>query len=254
MKDDAIDTKILEVRNLTKRFGGVTANDRVSLEIQQGELVALIGPNGAGKSTLFKTICGIPPKGGRPGPDEGRIFFKGQDITHLKAHAICRMGLALVFQETETLKTMTVLENVAMGALCHCSSFHKAKRLAEEHLDFMGLSAKNHVLAGDLTIAERKRLELARSLATKPSLLMLDEVMAGLTLKEVQDAVALIKQIHATGVTIVLIEHVLEAVMAISQRIIVLEQGRKIADDRPENIVKNPEVIRAYLGGELNHA
>jgi branched-chain amino acid transport system ATP-binding protein len=164
------------------------------------------------------------------------------------------MGLALVFQETETLKTMSVIDNVAIGALCHGASFYEAQKEAEEYLDFVGLSFKKDIPAGDLIIAERKRLELARSLATKPRLLMLDEVMAGLTLKEVHDAVALVKQIHATGITIVLIEHVLEAVMAVAQRIIVLDQGRKIADDVPQNIVKHPEVIRAYLGGELHSA
>lgn len=246
--------KILEVEGLTKRFGGIVANDDVSLDISQGELVALIGPNGAGKSTLFKMICGIPPKGGSRVPDRGNIRFMRHDITRLKAHVICRMGLALVFQETETLKEMSVLDNVAIGALCHCSSFYKAEKEAEEALDFVGLSAKKKFLANDLTIADKKRLELARSLATKPRLLMLDEMMAGLTLKEVQDAVALVKQIHASGVTIVLIEHVLEAVMAVSQRIVVLDQGRKIADDVPERIVKHPEVIRAYLGGELKNS
>lgn len=246
--------KILEVEGLTKRFGGIIANDHVSLDISQGELVALIGPNGAGKSTLFKMICGIPPKGSTRTPDDGRIRFMERDITRLKAHAICRMGLALVFQETETLKTMSVIDNVAIGSLCHCASFYEAKHKAEEYLNLVGLSAKKDFLAGDLTIADRKRLELARSLATRPRLLMLDEVMAGLTLKEVQDAVTLMKQIHATGVTIVLIEHVLEAVMAVSQRIIVMDQGRKIADDVPGKIVKHPEVIRAYLGGELNNA
>ena len=249
-----MNTKILEVEGLTKRFGGIIANDDVSLSISQGELIALIGPNGAGKSTLFKMICGIPPKGSTRPPDAGRVRFMGHDVTRLKAHAICRKGLALVFQETETLQDMSVIDNVAIGALCHCSSFYKAKKEAEEAVDFVGLPAKKNFLAKDLTIADKKRLELARSLATKPRLLMLDEVMAGLTLKEVQDAVALVKQIHATDVTIVLIEHVLEAVMAVSQRIIVMDQGRKIADDVPEKIVKHPEVIRAYLGGELNNA
>jgi branched-chain amino acid transport system ATP-binding protein len=217
---------ILQVHDLTKRFGGIVANRRISFRVEEGELAALIGPNGAGKSTLFKMICGVPPEGSSRRPEEGRIVFRGRDITRLKAHAICRLGLALVFQETEILRHMTVLDNVTIGAMSRTASWYRAREEAESTLEQVGLAGRAAAPAADLTIADKKRLELARALATRPRLLMLDEAMAGLTPREVQEAVALVRRINGSGVTVILIEHVLEAVMAAARRIIVMDQGR----------------------------
>lgn len=245
---------VLKVTNLTKRFGGIVANANVNLTVQAGEIAALIGPNGAGKSTLFKMICGVSPEGSSRLPDTGSITFFERDITRLKAHSICRMGLALVFQETEVLKNMSVIENVAIGALCHQNSYYRAREQAETALAMVDLIDQKDHSAQDLTLADKKRLELARALATRPKLLMLDEVMAGLTLTEVQASVALLKKIGAAGTTIVLIEHVLEAVMALADRIIVMDQGTVIANAPPDVVVKDSNVIRAYLGGEVPDA
>lgn len=230
---------ILEINSLTKRFGGIVANTNVNLAIRSGEIAALIGPNGAGKSTLLKMICGVKPEGSSRLPDNGSITFLNRDITRLKAHSICRMGMALVFQETEVLKGMTVLENVTIGSLCHQNSYYRAREEAEAALALVDLMDQKDQYAKDLTLVDKKRLELARALATNPRLLMLDEVMAGLTLTEVQVSVRLLKKIAARGITIVLIEHVLEAVM---------DQGAVIADAAPDVAVKDSNVIRAYLG------
>ena len=242
-------TAILSVQDVTKRFGGVVANDRVSFEVRPRELVSIIGPNGAGKSTLFKIVCGVQPPGSRRGPDGGRIFFEGRDVTGLPAHRMCQLGLALVFQETEPLRGMTALENAAVGALVRCDSYHAALVKGAEALDRVGLRHRADHPVGDLTLAERRRLEIARALATAPKLLLLDETMAGLTLTEVNEAVSLVRGINESGIAVILIEHVLEAVMAVSQRIIVLDRGCKIADDAPRAVVDDPAVIRAYLGG-----
>ena len=245
---------VLKITNLTKRFGGVIANDDINLNVRSGEITALIGPNGAGKSTLFKMICGVQPEGSSRFPDTGTITFIDRDITRLKAHSICRMGLALVFQEAEVLKGMSVLENVTIGSLCHQSSYYHAREQAEDALAVVDLMELKDQNANDLTLVDKKRLELARALATKPKLLMLDEVMAGLTLTEVQASVRLLKKIGTAGVTIVLIEHVLEAVMALADRVIVMDQGAVIADAPPDAVVKDKNVVRAYLGEEVSDA
>jgi len=245
---------VLKITNLTKTFGGIVANKNINLAMHSGEIAGLIGPNGAGKSTLFKMICGVRPEGSSRLPDAGRITFMERDITRLKAHAICQMGMALVFQETEVLKNMSVIENVTIGALCHESSYHRAREKAETALALVDLIVHKNRSAKDLTLADKKRLELARALATRPKLLMLDEVMAGLTLTEVQESVKLLKKIGSSGITIVLIEHVLEAVMALADRIVVMDQGAVIADAPPREVVEDPTVIQAYLGKEVPDA
>lgn len=246
--------ELLKVEHLTKRFGGVLANDDISFSIAPGELVSVIGPNGAGKSTLFRIVCGVKPTRHAAGPDKGRVMFDGQDITGWPAHRVCRAGLALVFQETESLKEMTAVENVAIGALVRCDSFHEAQDKAAEILQRVELGHRASNLVSDLTLAERRRLEIGRALATQPKLLLLDETMAGLTPTEVNDAVGLVRRIAGEGVTVMLIEHVLQAVMAVSDRIIVLDAGAIIADGPPSEVVENPDVIRAYLGGEVDNA
>ena len=245
---------ILSVHDLSRRFGGVIANDRVSFDVAPGELLSIIGPNGAGKSTLFKSISGVQQPGGRRTPDSGRVLLEGRDITGLPAHRLCRLGLALVFQETEPLGGMTALQNVAIGALVRVESYHEALDQGRLTLERVGLSHRAGDLVADLTLAERKRLEVARALATEPKLLLLDETMAGLTLTEVQQAVALVRSINGTGITVILIEHVLEAVMAVSARIIVLDRGRTIADGTPSVVVRDKAVIEAYLGSALADA
>jgi branched-chain amino acid transport system ATP-binding protein len=245
---------ILQVEGLSKHFGGIVANQDITFSVAEGEIISIIGPNGAGKSTLFKMICGVRPKGSTRRPDSGRVRFRGQDITSFPAYRICHLGLALVFQETEPLRAMTAIENVAVGYLVRHDSYHEAQQRAEGILERVGLAHRRNSTASDLTLAELKRLEIGRALATEPSLLMLDETMAGLTLSEVQEALGLVRRINGEGITIILIEHVLEAVMAVSQRVIVLDQGRKIADESPGAVVKDPAVVKAYLGGEINNA
>jgi len=233
---------LLEVSNLTKRFGGLVANDSVSAEVNEGEIVGLIGPNGAGKTTLFNCISGFYR------PDGGSVVFEGKDITRFSADRICREGMARTFQIVRIFKDMTVLENVMIGAFCRTTSPERARQEALKTLEFVGLAEKRDIPGGSLTIAEKKRLELARVLATQPKLLMLDEAMAGLNPMETREAVELLREINAQGITLIVVEHVMEAIMTISDRIVVLDYGRKIAEDVPQNIAVNEEVIKAYLG------
>ena len=237
---------LLEVNQLVKDFGGLRANDHVDLQLQEGEIVGLIGPNGAGKTTLFNCIAGFYP------PTSGRVIFKGKDITGLPANEICRRGIARTFQIVRVFKELPVLDNVLVGAFNRTNSTAKARAKALEVLDFCGLVSKKSLLAGGLTIADKKRLEVAKALATGPSLLMLDEAMAGLNQTETAEAVALIKKIQKAGLTIILVEHVMEVVMPISKRVVVLEYGKKIAEDTPEKVINNEEVIKAYLGDKYH--
>lgn len=232
----------LEISNLTKRFGGLVANNAVSIEVNQGEIVGLIGPNGAGKTTLFNCISGFYRL------DGGSVVFEGKDITRFSADQVCREGMARTFQIVKIFKDMTVLENVMVGAFCRTTSPERVQQEALKTLELVGLAEKRDVAGGSLTIAEKKRLELARAVATQPRLLMLDETMAGLNPMETREAVALLRKINAQGVTLIVVEHVMEAIMTISDRIIVLDYGKKIAEDVPEKIAVNEEVIKAYLG------
>ncbi len=233
---------LLTVSNLTKRFGGLVANNEVSLEVNQGEIVGLIGPNGAGKTTLFNCISGFYKL------DGGSVVFDGRDITRFGADRVCREGIARTFQIVKTFKDMPVLENVMVGAFCRTPSPEKARQDALKTLDLVGLAEKKDLPGGSLTLAEKKRLELARALATHPKLLMLDEVMAGLNPAEVRQALDLLRGINDQGITLIIVEHVMEAIMTISHRIAVLDYGKKIAEDVPTAIAQNEEVIKAYLG------
>jgi branched-chain amino acid transport system ATP-binding protein len=234
---------LLEVRGASKSFGGLTANKDVSLTISEGEIVGLIGPNGAGKTTLFNCISGYLH------PDAGRVTFDGADITHARPEQVCGLGIARTWQVVRTFGRMTTRENVMCGAFKRTNSRAHAEESARRLLDFTGLGAREDVVAANLTLADKKRLEIARALATEPKLLLLDEAMSGLTPAETAEAVELVRRIHdQLKVAICVVEHVMEVVMPLSQRVIVLEYGQKIAEGPPQEIVRNEQVIRAYLG------
>jgi branched-chain amino acid transport system ATP-binding protein len=236
---------ILEARGLTKYFGGLTAVSHVDIDVHKDEILGLIGPNGAGKTTLFNLLSGALQ------PNGGAISFKGTPITGLKAHKITRMGLARTFQAVKIFPHVSVFDNVYVGqAFGRADSVSKADGTHEvdEILHFVGLSDFRDTRAGDLILAHQKRLEVARALATRPELLLLDEVMAGLTPTEVAEAMDLVKAIRTRGVTIVMIEHVMKAIMSICDRIAVLHHGENIAEGTPDEIVRNKTVIEIYLG------
>jgi branched-chain amino acid transport system ATP-binding protein len=236
------DAACLEVQGITKRFGGLIANEDVSFTVNQGEILSIIGPNGAGKSTLFNCITGFYR------PNAGRIFFRGKDITQYSAHKICKLGVARTFQVVQVISDMTVLENVMTGTYLRTYNRRDVREKAEEILRFTGLYEKRDTLGPDLTIADKKRLEVSMALGTQPTLLMLDEAMAGLTPVELREMMALIRKIRENGVTLIIVEHVMEAVMELSDRVVVINSGRKIVEGVPAEIVRNPEVIQAYLG------
>jgi branched-chain amino acid transport system ATP-binding protein len=233
---------LVEINNLTKRFGGLVANDRINVKIEEGEIVGLIGPNGAGKTTLFNCIAGLYP------PDEGSVCFAGKDVTGFPPERVCKEGVARTFQLVKVFKNMTVLDNVMVGAFNRITDANRARKKALEVLEFVGELENKDLRAGSLTVAHKKRVEMARALATSPRLLMLDEAISGLNPKEIDEAVELIGRIHQMGITIFLVEHVMSVIMPISGRIIVLEYGRQIAEGTPQEIATNEEVIKAYLG------
>jgi len=237
--------RILEGEGVTKYFGGLAAVSHVDFNVDQGKVVGLIGPNGAGKTTLFNLIsAALVPK-------PGVIRFKGEKITGLKPHQICRMGVARTFQSVKVFANMPVLENVLLGSFfgtSPCMSSADATREATELLEFVGLSAVRATPAKDLTLANQKRLEVARALATKPELLLLDELMAGLNPTEVAEAMELVTRIRDKGITIIMIEHVMKAIMSVCDRIIVLHHGEKIAEGTPQGIATSKTVIEVYLG------
>jgi len=232
----------LEVSGVTKHFGGLYANDHIDFSVEEGEIVSIIGPNGAGKSTLFNCISGFYP------PNSGKVFFLGKEITHRRADTICKMGVARTFQVVQIIGDMTVLENVMTGALLRYTKIGHATKKAEEVLAFTGLAEKKDFLGAALTIADKKRLEVSMALATQPRLLMLDESMAGLTRVELRGMMDLIRKIREKGITLIIVEHVMEAVMEISDRVIVLNSGKKIMEGPPKEVVRHPDVIQAYLG------
>ncbi len=235
-------SELLRIENITKKFGSLVANEDVSFTIDEHEIVSLIGPNGAGKTTLFNSIAGYYP------PTSGKVFFHGKDITGKPAYEICRLGITRTFQVVKTLKEMTVEENIMTGAFLHTGSRKQAQVMAGEIMEMTGLSDKKNILGGSLTIIDKKRVEIARALATKPELLMLDECMAGLNQTEIKDVMNLCLDLRKNGLTLLIVEHIMEAIMPISDRIVVLNAGRKIAEGIPSDVVNNEEVIKAYLG------
>ena len=238
---------LLEVWDIAKRFGGVRAIDGASLYVDQGEIVGLLGPNGAGKTTLFNCVTGMYR------PDAGRVVFDGDDITGWRADRVCLQGIARTFQLVRALKEMTALENAMVGAFARTPRPGEARQKALEALELVGLAEHADTPALHLTLADKKRLELARALATRPKLLILDEVMAGLTPAEQQEAVFLLRRLREGGLTILMVEHVMEVVMPISDRIVVLDAGRTIAQGAPRAVVRDERVIAAYLGERYRH-
>jgi len=238
-------TPIIEVQHITKRFKGLTAVKDVSFSIREGAITGMIGPNGAGKSTTFNMICGYYP------PTEGKIFFRGQDITNKKAYDYTNMKIARTFQIMKPLKNLSVLENVV--ASCYfghaaAKNEREARERAMDVLHFTGLYDKRHILSKDMGTPDQKRLEMARALATKPELLFLDENMAGLNPTETEAAIELIREINRSGVTIFLIEHIMQAVVSLCEEVIVLHHGEKIAEGTPEQVMNDPYVMEVYLG------
>ncbi len=233
---------MLEVRELSKSFGGLKAVDQASLDVRQGEIVGLIGPNGAGKTTLFAAIAGFHA------PDAGRVALNGQDITGLPPHRICAAGMVRTFQITQPFAKISVRENIMVGAYLHTADRKVAEREAEAVASMVGMAGQLDQKGADLTVAGRKRLELARALATGPRLLLLDEVMAGLNPTEIVEIVEVIRKIRNSGITILLIEHVMQAVTSLADRVYVLNQGRMIAEGTPAAIAEDRQVVEAYLG------
>ena len=233
---------MLEVSGVSKSFGGLKAVDSASLDVRPGEIVALIGPNGAGKTTLFATLAGFHK------PDAGRIVFAGRDVTGEPPHRICAAGMVRTFQITQPFARISVRENLMVGAYLHVQDRGESRRRAEAAAAQVGMAGQLDRLGADLTVAGRKRLELARALATGPRLLLLDEVMAGLNPTEIGEIVEVVRTIRASGITILLTEHVMQAVMSLADRVYVLNQGRMIAEGTPAEIAGNPAVVEAYLG------
>jgi len=231
-----------EVKHIVKNFGGLCAVNDISFTLEKGRVLGLIGPNGSGKTTLFNLINGFFPL------TAGEIHFKGRRIDLLPTHMICTLGIARTFQVVKPLKRMSVLENVMAGAFLRTASVSVARQRALEILDFCDLSGKREMDAGKLTIADRKRLEIARALATEPELLLLDETAAGLNPKETEEAVEIIRKIRDAGIAIIIVEHKMKVIMGVSEKILAINFGREIVQGEPREVINHPEVIKAYLG------
>ncbi|MDQ0338141.1 branched-chain amino acid transport system ATP-binding protein [Caldalkalibacillus uzonensis] len=233
---------MIKVEKLTKQFGGLKAVSDVSFEVKEGQILGLIGPNGAGKTTCFNMIAGALP------PSSGTVFFKGQEITGLKPNKICHLGIARTFQIVKPLKKLTVKENILVGALSKSKDIKEARKKAEEVIQLTEIEDITDLKASDLSIGNLKRLEMARALATSPEVLLLDEPLGGLTTKEVENAVKMTRKINQSGVTIIIIEHIMKALMSMADYIVVLQNGIKISEGTPKEVSADPEVIKAYLG------
>jgi branched-chain amino acid transport system ATP-binding protein len=235
-------TALLQARNISRDFGALRANCDISLDVQRGEIVGLIGPNGAGKSTFFNIIAGAVE------PSSGEVIFDGRNVTAMAPADRCRAGIARTFQVVRSFDSMDVVENVIAGSLLRTREPREARRAACDVLDFVGLGSRAATRAADLTSPEKRRLELARALATRPKLLLLDEVMAGLTPTEARQGVELVKRVRDQGITIIMVEHVMEVVMPLVDRAVVLDLGQLIAAGSPSDVIADPKVVTAYLG------
>ena len=238
---------LLEAKNITKRFGGLVAVHDLSLSVDKGEILGMIGPNGAGKTTAFNMISGYYP------PNEGQVFFNGENITGLRPDQVCQKGLTRTFQVVKPFPHLSVLDNVMVGAYIHTNATDEARQKSREILDFLGMGSMTEMLAGGLPVAMRKRLEIAKALATEPQMLLLDEAMAGLRPTETDEVIELVRRVSQQGVALLLVEHVMRVIMSLADRIVVIHHGEKIAEGEPELVVRDKAVIDAYLGeAEVN--
>jgi branched-chain amino acid transport system ATP-binding protein len=236
---------ILEVRNVSRYFGGLKANEDVSFSVEDKSILGLIGPNGAGKTTLFNCITGFMP------PSKGDVIFLGESIAGKQPDEVCKRGMVRTWQKVKPLPKLSVIDNVVVGALCRSKGVSEAREKAREHIAMVGLHARLDALAGGLSIGERKKLEVARALATEPRMVLLDEVMGGLNTAEREDLIILILEVKKRGLAQIVIEHDMKAIMRVSDRIVVLNAGKKLAEGSPQEIVANPAVVEAYLGESL---
>jgi branched-chain amino acid transport system ATP-binding protein len=237
---------ILQAKDVSMHFGELVALDGIHLSVEEGEILGLIGPNGAGKTTFFNCISGFLKA------SRGEILFKEQNITGMSPHRVCHLGICRTFQIVQSFSEMTVLENVMMGTFCRHANTKKTMDLAHEILEFTGLAEKRNIKVGSMTLADQKRIELSRAIATEPTLMLLDEVMAGLNPAETEEAIALIQKINEKGITLIVVEHVMEVIMKISKRIAVFDSGELIVDGPPKEVVLDERVIKAYLGEEYD--